>query len=990
MKSTAAPLAILFLLVQSLAYAAPHYLDISGAANTPIEDDGIAGNGKGGWSDEGINDMFIYPAPEGGEIARNGYKFKLLPVGPGKNTVIMLKGSDDSFAKPEEAKIAVPRVKAAFMYVLQNAVKQPKGQEKNFVVANYTIEYSDGTKHSFPIRDGMEIRQWWTSSWWDNGGEKAWPFLVGGNLYSQKWKQYIGIWATQLANPHPEKEITAVILKSERKSVPAIWAITLDNDDYYKSPDIKKDYIRPPDAPQGYFDAKQAVENKKIFEAMKRQGHAKGLRKVEIVSNDMVAVTIDAVIAGGAGMANEKAAKLQSPDNFSITSKNSTDANFANGVKPLSVGRQSLKFDTAGIEDFPLVQIYWHTYYLKIPPMKNGVEYSVKVSGLDNAEISELDFNFGDKVATPSIKVNQAAYFSGSNAKFAYLGWWAGDSGAVDFSKFKKFKVVSDDFKNTVLDGDITERKGSGQKVMEADVSGEIVYEMDISKLRNPGRYRVVVPGLGASSPFGIGRNELFRIYQTVLRGFLFQRCGYELNESFCRFNHPACHLANYESGSLVHGVNEKIVDGKAVIQTNPSKKGEAIREFRGGWHDAGDYDLFYSHLMSASKMLIAYEFAPQAFKDGDAGSPEGGNNIPDILDEVEWGLKFYADNQQPDGGIFAGRANEEDYGYKEWKTEFAKWKEKKTEWKKYGTLPPFGNFFPCCGSCDTFAAVAAQASRAFAKIAPDKSKKYLGQAEKAYEWARKNSDDEYAREGISYGRIEWKKAWIWAASEMFKTTGKQKYNDDVVKLATDKEDPFKSHWSQTGSIPFFQFAYASCERPGTNQDVKKKLSDNIVKSAEGILKNNDKRAYRMGSGKESGGWGSIVGGGAYGQTCVMAYILSKRREFLDAASVNADYQLGANPLSRSFISGLGERPVMHPELRSPLYDKNGIPAEGIPVFGPGGNENSLGECFPAKVPVWRRWIDNRVSALHCEFTVGSTQGEAILLYGVLLGAEEK
>ncbi|HOK04813.1 MAG TPA: hypothetical protein PLN24_06145, partial [Victivallales bacterium] len=66
------------------------------------------------------------------------------------------------------------------------------------------------------------------------------------------------------------------------------------------------------------------------------------------------------------------------------------------------------------------------------------------------------------------------------------------------------------------------------------------------------------------------------------------------------------------------------------------------------------------------------------------------------------------------------------------------------------------------------------------------------------------------------------------------------------------------------------------------------------------------------------------------------------------------------------------------------------IPAEGIPVFGPGGNENSLGESYPSKVPIWRRWIDNRVSALHCEFTVGSTQGEAILLYGILNAEENK
>ncbi|HPO89871.1 MAG TPA: glycoside hydrolase family 9 protein [Victivallales bacterium] len=981
---------VLLFALSLIIEAEPIYINLTKYVNTPIEDDGIANNAKGGWSDEGINDMFIYPPVVSGKVSRNGFKFEILPIGPDKNTVIMLKGEDNSINKPEEVKISIPSVKAQFIYILQNAVKQSKGQSKNFIVANYILEYSDGTTEVFPIRDGIEIRQWWTGSWWENSGEKSWPFFIGRNLYSMKWGQLIGVWATQLKNPFPEKEINAIILRSEKKSIPVIWAITLDNDDYYKSPDLKKDYVRPPDVPAGYFDGKQAIENKLIFEVMKKNGYAKGIRKVDIISDDIIAVTIDAALSGGAGMANEKVMQFQKPQNFLLSEENSESTNSKAQFYPISVGRQSWNFDTIDVEDFPLVQIYFHTYYLKTPQMKKGMKYSINIPLLENAEVKEIKFEFTEQCVTPVIKVNQAAYFSKSNSKFAYLGWWAGDIGPVDYSKFKEFKVVSNDFKKTFFEGTIKKRKGSDEKVNEEDVSGEIVYEMDISELKKTGIYRIVVPGLGSSYSFGIGVDEFSKIYQTVLRGFLFQRCGYELNTEFCRFNRPACHLKNYESGHLVYGANEKYQAGKHIIQFKPQKKDEEIREFRGGWHDAGDYDLFYSHMISASKMLIAYEYAPNIFKDGDASSPENKNNVPDILDEVEWGLKFYADNQQADGGIFAGRANDEDYGNKEWKSEFAKWKEKKPEWKKYGDLPPFGNFFPCSASCDTFAAVAAQTSRNFAKIAPNKAKKYLEQAEKAYDWARKNSDDEYAREGISYGKIEWKTAWIWAASELFKTTGKQKYNDDVIKLANDKENPFKVHWAQAHSIPFFQFAYASCNRPQVNKDIKKKFYDNIIKSADEIIKNNDRRAYRMGSRKESGGWGNLVGGGYYGEICVLAYILSKEKKFLDAASINADYQLGANPLSRSFISGIGENPVIHPELRKPLYDKNGIPAEGIPVFGPGGNENSLGESYPSKVPIWRRWIDNRVSALHCEFTVGSTQGEAILLYGILNAEENK
>ena len=83
------PLAVLVLAVGleagavgSLAAPATH-IDLSAVANTDLEDDGIAGNGKGGWSDEGTNDMFLYPPIPYGESAVNGYAFRILD--PAKN-----------------------------------------------------------------------------------------------------------------------------------------------------------------------------------------------------------------------------------------------------------------------------------------------------------------------------------------------------------------------------------------------------------------------------------------------------------------------------------------------------------------------------------------------------------------------------------------------------------------------------------------------------------------------------------------------------------------------------------------------------------------------------------------------------------------------------------------------------------------------------------------------------------------------------------------
>src|SRR5207244_11865812 len=49
--------------------------------------------------------------------------------------------------------------------------------------------------------------------------------------------------------------------------------------------------------------------------------------------------------------------------------------------------------------------------------------------------------------------------------------------------------------------------------------------------------------------------------------------------------------------------------------------------------------------------LLHAYEANSQAFSD-DYGIPESGNGIPDILDEVKWGLDWLLRMQNSDGSL--------------------------------------------------------------------------------------------------------------------------------------------------------------------------------------------------------------------------------------------------------------------------------------------------------------------------------------------------
>jgi endoglucanase len=388
---------------------------------------------------------------------------------------------------------------------------------------------------------------------------------------------------------------------------------------------------------------------------------------------------------------------------------------------------------------------------------------------------------------------------------------------------------------------------------------------------------------------------------------------------------------------------------------------------------------VFYYHLEATSKTLTAFEQFPGVFKDKELRLPESGNGIPDVLNEAAWDLKFYAENQEPDGGVPSGRGNDEDYTRQTWMADGG---------KLFGPLPPFGTMPPSSASSSTFAAVAAQYSRLLRPFDRSQADAFLNKARSAYEWAKSHTSTEWDRNGISYGRMPYKRGLAWAAAELFNTTGESRYNDDFVALANDPQT-WDADWKDVDRLPFYWWPYAASRQPGVNKAVQSDLVGRIAKAADEIVRDVDQFPYRMGAPRPDGGWGNMVGGGYYGNTCLRAYWLTKQQKYLDTASLCADYQLGANPLSRCFITGLGSRPPIHAELRAPLYNAQGTPAPGIPVFGPGGRADSMGG-YPATRPLWRVYCDVRAGdEINSEFGPLNI-GDAAMLHMTFWGMQQQ
>jgi endoglucanase len=191
---------------------------------------------------------------------------------------------------------------------------------------------------------------------------------------------------------------------------------------------------------------------------------------------------------------------------------------------------------------------------------------------------------------------------------------------------------------------------GSAEKGTMKEVPGEkwgmaSAFRLDFSGLKEEGGYRIVtdIPGKGrVESPgFRIGAEVYDGTADFLLKYMRQQRCGDN------PFLDTLCHQN----------------DGYIVL--HPERTGEKI-DVRGGWHDATDYLQYLTTSANATfQMMFAYTQADDktVFKDCfDATGRSGANGIPDILDEVRWGLEWLLKMNPEEKVMFNQIADDRDH----------------------------------------------------------------------------------------------------------------------------------------------------------------------------------------------------------------------------------------------------------------------------------------------------------------------------------------
>jgi endoglucanase len=504
-----------------------------------------------------------------------------------------------------------------------------------------------------------------------------------------------------------------------------------------------------------------------------------------------------------------------------------------------------------------------------------------------------------------AIKLNQVGYYPHGPKTVAVTGEQTGG----------RFFVLRADQRDTVFKGELSAPKQSAYSSLKTRIG-------DFTSLKKSGNYVIAVPGLGLSYPFAIQENVHRGVAAASIKGFYYQRSNEALEERHAGVWHrPAGHPDT-----------EVYVHSSSASKERPA--GTVISSL-GGWYDAGDYNKYIVNSgITMGTMLSAYEDLPTYYKSLRLNIPESGDVLPDLLNEVLYNLRWMLTMQDPyDGGVYHKCTNAVFDGM----VMPGVTKDKRYVVQK-GTAAALD-----------FAAVMAQAARVyrgFDRYVPGLSDSCLKAAVLAWKWAEQHPNVRYSQREINpvhepdvltgeYGDRNFKDEALWAAAELFVTTGNRRYYDAVYEHRM--EPVGLPGWSNVGMLGYYSLLRHHKTLPSYTKELTKAMKDSVVRIAKGYLTKTTQNAFGtvMGQSARDFIWGSNSVAANQGVLLINAYYLTDDKRYINYALSNMDYLLGRNATGYSFVTGFGTKSTMNPHHRPSVADGIVAPVPGLLAGGP-------------------------------------------------------
>lgn len=457
-------------------------------------------------------------------------------------------------------------------------------------------------------------------------------------------------------------------------------------------------------------------------------------------------------------------------------------------------------------------------------------------------------------------------------------------------------------------------------------------YVVDISDLKKEGDYEVCVDG--AKAPLRIARHALHDISVASLKLFYLIRSGVPIESQY----------AGPYARPLGHADTQVLVHPSAASESRP--EGTVISSPL-GWYDAGDYNKYVvNSAFSIGLMLGVYEENKAYFDRLQTNIPESKNQTADFLDEMMFNMLWLLTMQDPDdGGVYHKLTTPNFEGF---------------VMPKDCHQPRYVVAKSVTATLD-FAAVMAQMARLMKGNAdyPDFSAKAAEAAERAYLWALVHPDAFYRQADMNkqfqpavntgeYGDGNATDERFWAATELYKLTGKTVYKQDALRLMPS--DFLVPSWGNVSGLGMLSWLSAG---DAVQAD---KVRQALQACCDAYVKDTDQSCFQAPYGNHAHdfGWGHLSE-----RCCGMGIALLFSDQYVAKgkyrryALENIDCLLGRNALGYCYVTGFGQKSPMHPHHRPSAADGIDAPFPGMLVGGPNPGQQDKGSnlVYPSSLP---------------------------------------
>ena len=617
-------------------------------------------------------------------------------------------------------------------------------------------------------------------------------------------------------------------------------------------------------------------------------------------------------------------------------------------------------------------------------PVAEGSSVSVETVGWESSgSLANYTTTLTAGRRSPAVHTNHEGYQT-IGPKQAMVGYFLGNLGELAIPS-TSFSLVDDATGTVVHTGTLTERKDVG--FAYSPIPHQQVWQADFSSFTTPGKYRLMIPGLGGSLSFRIADDMLMNFVRSYAQGLYNQRCGHAVELPYGRHTHAACHTAMAEIptaapefGNTWHFIdlaNAGTPEPRMVspaTQLYPILKTGSI-DVSGGHHDAGDYS---KYTVNSAQLIHSLVFAADSFPGAGAldnlGLPESGDGKSDLLQEAKIEADFLAKMQDDDGGFFflvypKNRKYENDVLPDQGDTQVV--------WPKNTAV--------------TAAAVGALADMAssplFQQQFPVEAALYLQKAQAGWNFlinAIATHGKAGAYQTITHygGLFTHDDELAWAAAAMFAATGNPVYEQKLIEWY-DPSSPDTVRWGWWELIEGYGCAarsYGFAVKNGKrllsemNPVQYAKTQTALIHAGDSVRAWSAKGAYGNCLDDASKRWPTagwhFASSWAYDIT--VGEMLQPAAANKPAVFGNMNFEFGCNPVNVSYVTGSGQRQQREIVHQYAQNDKRVLPPSGIPLgslqtgFSWNGLYNSeLGQMtFPhdglevGRYAFYDRWAD--------------------------------